>query len=105
MATPVSLSGSMALALDKRRCSSLRSKKNDVDSPCGKGRGGRLRLTRYLASESDRGDLAAAEPARRIDTVLLYQVIPDRVGLLLGQYFGQFRVTVRVSEGGDDHFG
>src|SRR5208337_1999968 len=47
-------------------------------------------------------DLARSEPAGRVDSVLLDQVLAYGVGLLLGQDLGKVDVVVIVGEGGDD---
>ena len=58
--------------------------------------------SRHLGAEADGGHLAGSEPARRVDSVLLDQVLADGVGLLLGQDLGQVEVVIVVGEGGDD---
>lgn len=55
-----------------------------------------------LGAEADRGDLARSEPAGRVDSVLLDQILAYGVGLLLGQDLGKVDVVVIVGEGGDD---
>src|SRR5208337_3924397 len=63
---------------------------------------GLVDVLRSEAIQADRVDLARSEPAGRLDSVLLDQVLAYGVGLLLGQDLGKVDDVVIVGEGGDD---
>src|SRR5271157_4290863 len=82
--------------------SGLGREEDDLDPARGKLCQGGILHARDLGAEADRGDLARSEPAGRVDSVLLDQVLAYGVGLLLGQDLGKVDVVVIVGEGGDD---